>query len=478
MWADWFTIHPERRFAPGAPVTARWANERHLDLFATGDDGAVCSAWWEPDRGWQPWFAIHPERRFAPGAPVTARWANERHLDLFATGDDGAVCSAWWEPKPSPDWGLLANAPVLKQRVKGVFFFAGSSRDQPQAYEYPTAPNEKWYTVHPLDDRHLRWSSDTQNRSLVIDMLMEAGVNTLMMSFWGERGADRWAYWAPMQTSTYAHDELLTALVDRDIYFVPVIEAGDATYPNGGHSPAYHFRDEYVGDQGPDVSACPYLEYQVEDLVRRYLLGPENQEWRTRWARLYDREGIGRYAVMLMHVASNKLAPGEDDRFAAGFDRIAEAIGRRTGVLVGFTLDILPPAGDSWRYFYPSAEGTGAALERTTAVLGVQAFIPEIYLNSSDEPRLLAFKKDFAKAWCETGVPVIFDATVGYHATIFGSSPRYGNNDWWRNSLRTILHELPVKGVYVECWNGYTEGYSAAPTHEFGDANYLWLEAL
>ena len=49
-------------------------------------------------RGWQPWFLIHPEVKMRQGATVTALWrSNDTHLDLFATGTDGAVWSTWWE---------------------------------------------------------------------------------------------------------------------------------------------------------------------------------------------------------------------------------------------------------------------------------------------------------------------------------------------------------------------------------------------
>ena len=47
---------------------------------------------------WQPWFLIHPEVKMQPGATVSALWrSNETHLDLFATGNDGAVWSTWWQ---------------------------------------------------------------------------------------------------------------------------------------------------------------------------------------------------------------------------------------------------------------------------------------------------------------------------------------------------------------------------------------------
>jgi hypothetical protein len=46
-----------------------------------------------------PWF--HPEVTMQPGAAVTALWRGDGHLNLFTTGTDGAVWSAWWKPGPS-----------------------------------------------------------------------------------------------------------------------------------------------------------------------------------------------------------------------------------------------------------------------------------------------------------------------------------------------------------------------------------------
>jgi hypothetical protein len=125
-WQPWFLIHPEIKMQPGATVTALWrSNETHLDLFATGTDGAVWSTWWEGGPGWQPWFLIHPEIKMQPGATVTALWrSNETHLDLFATGTDGAVWSTWWEAGPSwQPWFFISGA-------AGQVYFANETTGQ------------------------------------------------------------------------------------------------------------------------------------------------------------------------------------------------------------------------------------------------------------------------------------------------------------------------------------------------------------
>jgi hypothetical protein len=98
-WFPWFLVNNEVKMQPGATVTALWrSNDTHLDLFATGNDGAVWSTSWEAARGWSAWFLVHNEVKMQPGATVTALWrSNDTHLDLFATGNDGAVWSIWWE---------------------------------------------------------------------------------------------------------------------------------------------------------------------------------------------------------------------------------------------------------------------------------------------------------------------------------------------------------------------------------------------
>ena len=100
MWQSWFLIHPAIKMQAGATVTAVWREPgKHLDLFATGTDGAVWSIWWNNTVGWRPegWLLIHVEIKMKPGATVTAVWREPgKHLDLFATGTDGAVWSIWW----------------------------------------------------------------------------------------------------------------------------------------------------------------------------------------------------------------------------------------------------------------------------------------------------------------------------------------------------------------------------------------------
>ena len=98
-WQRRFSIWPQIAKAdPGATVTAVWRDPNHLDLFTTGTDGTVWSAWWEAGPGWQQWFPIWPQVAKAnPGAAVTALWRDPEHLDLFITGTDGTQIYAVWD---------------------------------------------------------------------------------------------------------------------------------------------------------------------------------------------------------------------------------------------------------------------------------------------------------------------------------------------------------------------------------------------
>jgi len=97
----WFAIDPATLFHPGGTVTALHVDEDHLDLYAADQHGVVRSIWWDSDDGYRPggWFAIGPEMRTAPGAKVTALWADDKHLDLFVTDDNGVVRSIYWDSR-------------------------------------------------------------------------------------------------------------------------------------------------------------------------------------------------------------------------------------------------------------------------------------------------------------------------------------------------------------------------------------------
>ncbi len=169
-----------------------------------------------------------------------------------------------------------------------------------------------------------------------------------------------------MQTSTKAHDELFDAVVNRSLLIMPAIESANGTVDGASHS--YVFSDDFPGTPG---NPAPALVEQLVDLIDRYLLHPRNPEWPAKWAQMFDSAGSPRYAVNILHVASRHLAADADAEFAAGFDAVANVVLERTGIPIGFTVDILPSEhtfdiGD-WRgwipWFHPGALVT--AVRRT-----------------------------------------------------------------------------------------------------------------
>ncbi len=390
----------------------------------------------------------------------------------------------------------LANPGFEGQPVKSVFFFAGEWRS-PFApnpfYDGPVpgvrlrpAANDCIYTIFPIDGRvHLGWSDNIggEKREHALNLMLAAGVNVVNMSYWGPPNSDRWAFWAPMQTAPGAHDELFDAAVGKPLLIIPYIEDSDATLGRQqsscgltgpvGQSPGYHFADAFPGT-ADDPS--PQLVEQIVDLVERYLLHPRNDAWPAKWAQMYDREGAKRYVVSLIHVGSAQ--PGvTDETFARGFTAVADRVHARTGVRVGFLLDVLPPE-ERHVPFKASPTRTGPLLAQQAAVLAIQPFNPEVFTgrcragDGCDAPsglppklaELLAWKRDYISSWIRTGIPVIADVSPGYDARKLDSnSSRYGNNAAWRDG-QAALFSPDVRGLTANTWNGYTEGYAIVPS--------------
>jgi hypothetical protein len=240
--------------------------------------------------------------------------------------------------------GRIANPGLEGQRVRGVYFFAGNWRfalpgqKVPQFYELPVTENASLYTIHPTDARHLGWSENVANQEFALDSMVEAGANTVIMSYWGQPGTDRWPLWAPMQTATQAHTELFQVAATRPLLIMPAIESSAAALDCGGLSLGFEFASDFPGSQ---VDPSPELVKQCVDLIERYLHNSAHPEWAKSWLQLFDRNGDPRYAINILHVSSNQIAATRDDIFAAGFNWVADLLLQRTGVKVGFTLDIL-----------------------------------------------------------------------------------------------------------------------------------------
>ena len=369
-------------------------------------------------------------------------------------------------------WGRIANPGYENEPIKSTFFFTGNCKNDVQHYEYFPGNNMGLYTVNPVDNQHLRWSEAEEYQTYVVNDLISSGINVVNMSVWGPRGTDNWAWYAPMQTSTYSHDELFDIAIGKDILIAPYLESAPLTTSG---SPGYSFMDCFSGDP---LNPAPEFVTFMEDLIDRYILAPDNPGWTEKWAQVYDQDGTARYLFCIIHAASTQSGM-TDQLFAEGFDRLADTILLRTGVHVGFTLDILPHNIIVPGEFRAVPETTGPLLAQQKSILGIQCYIPEVFLDMSHEDFVTRWKHQFSSRWVHTGIPFIQDISAGYDASIvFEGSVVYGNNPEWRASNGKIVHKLLSQGITFNTWNGYTEGYAGMPTVEFGDGTYLWVNDL
>ena len=409
--------------------------------------------------------------------------------------------------------------------MKGVYFFPGEGAQR--------APQDDVYTTHPLDKRDLHWNSDSSTRGWVMDRMVKAHVNTVVMSYWGNM-----PQWSPMDICAAGHpqrdvvcqkhpdrkvciesntivSEVLEAVRGRPLVIMPAIEGGeDADCPE---LPQWQFFGEFPFlpfvefPDDPGRKFAPNLVARIGEMVE-FFRGKMDL-----WARVYDRDGKPRYAVQVLHVSSNVIdqLPGDSDDklFAQGFKDVADRVASLYHIDVGFMIDTIK----SDKRYSTSPSESGAALERTAAVLAIQGFASEIFSGLiknglPDEPctlaahdicephdnnrdnleRLADWKRDALHDWVAKGVPVVLDVDNGYDGRLVfggkradGTFPRnafWGDNlnytdDRWRNWL-SELKGPGIKGIVFDTWNGYTEGYAAVPSFEHGDTVYNWLTDL
>jgi hypothetical protein len=377
--------------------------------------------------------------------------------------EDGSRADAGGDPNVSANWGFLASPGREGDRIVATLFFAGEARDGSQRYEYESISNMELYTETPSDARYLHWSSEPATRIMALDDMVETGVNVIYLSSWGPRGTQAWAQWAPMQTSTFAHDELLSAIGTRPLQIVPFLES----------TPEWRFRNDFTGIS---TDPAPGLVLGIVDLVNRILVSPEDPAWRDRWAMMYGRDGTPRYPVAIIQASSD--SPMDDEAYVDGLDAVAAKVEAETGMKIGFLLDPMVPDTTADGQFFATPEGTAGPMSRSESVLAVSPFLPEVWkkfgADTEDQNRLL-WKRRFISAWAETPVPTLVDVSPGYDASIvFPSAETFGMTASWRNALIQHVEDFGEHGIVLNSWNGFTEAMSMIPTLENDDAVYRW----
>jgi hypothetical protein len=367
----------------------------------------------------------------------------------------------------------LASPGLNGQPVKGVYFFPGEALG-----------NLDLYTTHPIlgDDQH--WNSDPSSRGRVMERMVAAHVNTVVMSYWGNM-----KQWSPMALDSTSLAGVLDAVQGRPLVIMPALEGGSDLDPK---APQWQFSKDFPSPVNGGAKA-PGLVQRIGELVELF------RGRMSLWARVYDRNGDWRYAVHILHVCSD--VPGTTDRqFADAFDDVAAEVQAAYGIPVGFTLDII-----GGEHAYVAVPGrAGPLLEQHPAVLAINGFESEVFSgkvingpacpdldwhhchphdnNRDNLQRLTDWKRDAVHDWVETRVPVILDVSNGFDGRIVwrqNGTGFWGDNmdytdDRWRNWM-SVLKGSGIRGIVFDTWNGYTEGYAAAPSREHGQTVYNWL---
>lgn len=355
--------------------------------------------------------------------------------------------------------------------VKGVYFFPGER-----------GANDKLYTVHPTDPRDERWNSDPKTRPWVMDRMVKAHLNTVVMSYWSNM-----PQWSPMALDATSLVGVLDAVEKRPLTILPAIEGGHA--PQFPQVPQWELSREFPRHPKTNELAPGLLE-RIGWLVELFA-----GKRRKLWVQIYDRDGLPRHAIHLMHVCSHVMGGVPESKraavFAEAFDAVAQEAEKRFGVRVGFTLDAI-----GGQPYSPYPKLAGAILERIPAVLAIQGFASEVFSglikngppgkphdnNKGNLEQLLKWRRETLNDWIATGIPVYLDISNGFDGRIVwggGGTGFWGDNsdyteDRWRNGM-SLLKGPGVRGMVFNTWNGYTEGYAAVPTKEHGNTVYEWL---
>ncbi len=409
---------------------------------------------------------------FAPGVVVAFQ---PHSMPAHEMSPPLAVDLAAQEPTSAagvtPQWGRLANPNLENRPLRTTLFFPGQARDGTTPYGIAAAPNLQLFTVHPQDDRHLNWATDPDHRVYVLQQMNQAGINVVTMSAWGEATlppTTGWVKSAPMQVAPAAQDELFAAAVQQQMLVMPLIESrGD-----------WAFRDEFPRDREGRIA--PGTVSQIVDLIGRYLQSPDHPEWARQWARLYDRNGKPRYAIVVIHASSNPLGETQHAEFAAGFQLLADEIFARTKIEVGFLLDVLPRHTHAPGRFKASPEMTGPHLAKVDSILGLQCFLPEVWIGDCLEADRIQWKRGFTERWFRTKIPLVVDVAPGYdnHLVFPKTKLKYGFSEPWQTALKDMVQDFGRNGMVFNSWNGYTEGMAAVATKQHGDLYFRWLQEL
>lgn len=436
--------------------------------------------------------------------------------------------------------GHLATKGLDNQPIKAILYFAGEQLDGkvlPQNICIPVVNiTAQCETQYPIDSDLLDWINPA-NRLKAVREVARMGFNTITMSTWGESGlpctvacpyipraccgqkgascptgiyrchvqpdgsqqcAIGWYGSANTQLSSAAKDELFDAVSQTSLQIIPSIESR--------FDYEWNFRTDFPTslDARTPGQLAPGLISQVEDLLDRYVINPRNLAWRDHWALVYDKNGQKRRAIAIVQASSDSLGSNDDKKFAEAFDLVAAKIlkdtcQRNACTQVGFFIDPIArdPTASYANFsagevqsnytakFKPDPVATGPFLRDSNAILGIDSYSPEGWIDgktrSVNEPFKIAWKDDYSAKWQATGIPFLQDVTPGYNGSKLFTGPGlhvWGYDDLWRSSLLGMTQKYGRNGMIYNSWNGYCEGLAGMSTIEQGTANPDFIRTL
>ena len=146
-WRGWWPV-ANIKAQPGSPVGAVSRSANKMDVFVAGSDGKVWTAAWQPSdggKGFRGWWKVS-NITVPPAAPISAVSRSTDKLDVFATGLDGRVYTAAWEPSDGGNgfrgWWLVAGGSAKPGSPVGVVSRSANKMDV-----FVTGTNNRVFTA-------------------------------------------------------------------------------------------------------------------------------------------------------------------------------------------------------------------------------------------------------------------------------------------------------------------------------------------
>jgi hypothetical protein len=404
-------------------------------------------------------------------------------------------------------WGLLATPGYENQPPKGVYFFAGD----PIAQGLFTSDSEK-------RGRDYAWTNSTKvgsdARDQIVTEIRDLGANVIFTPYYGD-----FQQFLFLNNSKKAFMDIFYA--SRNVNGPLIVPSLETANKDG----------QPVFDTVRDISPLGETAINwVTDLVKTIVDGGVQ----NKWAQIYDRNGVARYAIQISEAGS--LAPKcprdsnnieacnaeADRRYVQSLEDLQAQVQLRTGgqrdgrtgvitggILIGF---VLTPVESVFHYsIIQSNPDRLPILTDCNSCLAILpyftelprtfqecvAYAPDDFRGFIDCDRagridnLARFKKDRTKLWVNSGTPYYLDLDSGYDAHLVFNERTPGksvNSVWgetydyydpWRNSQSELKghqgdgNKAP-SGVVYNSWNGYTEvSVAVDSSHHAWDPNRL-----